>query len=103
MLDPDGLFARGLPIASTGLEASDVFGFCQRRFDLLAIMRLVMQSWFGYSYVMSMLQLLSLRWRRVIIGASTHHCPRNPRCLVGQRHRSDVRVARGRDAHHPGA
>jgi hypothetical protein len=51
VLDPDGLFARRLPIAPTGLKASDILGFYQRRFDLLAIMRLVMQSWFGYSYV----------------------------------------------------
>jgi hypothetical protein len=31
-------------------KASDINGFHQRRFDLLAIMRLVMQSWFGYFY-----------------------------------------------------
>jgi hypothetical protein len=48
VLDPDGLFARRLPIALTGSKASDIIGFHQRRFDLLAIMRLVMQSWFGY-------------------------------------------------------
>ena len=49
MLDPNGLFPRWLPIGSPGYDASVVVGFCQRRFDLLAIMRLVMQLWFGYS------------------------------------------------------
>src|ERR1035437_8448888 len=43
-LDPDGLFARWLPIGSAGYYASDILGFCQRRFDLLAIKRLVLQS-----------------------------------------------------------
>jgi hypothetical protein len=31
VLDPDGLFARRLPIAFTGLKASVILGFCQRR------------------------------------------------------------------------
>ena len=44
VLDPDGLFARGFPIASTGSKASDIIGFHQRRFDLSAITRIVMQS-----------------------------------------------------------
>lgn len=62
VLDPDGLFARRLPIASTGSRASDILGFCQRRFDLLAIMRLVMQSWFRYSYALQKIAIFpSLR------------------------------------------
>jgi hypothetical protein len=35
--DHNGLFARWLPIASSGSKAAAVVGFCQRRFDLLAI------------------------------------------------------------------
>jgi len=45
MLDPDGLFAHWFPIAFSGYYASDILGFCQCRFDLLAIKRLVLQSW----------------------------------------------------------
>jgi len=45
MQDHDGLFARQLPIALTGFSASDILGFCWRRFDLLAIERLALQSW----------------------------------------------------------
>jgi len=44
MLDPDGLFARRLPIAFSAFSASTELGFCLRRFDLLAIKRLVLQS-----------------------------------------------------------
>jgi hypothetical protein len=33
----DGLFARQLPIALSGLMPADTLGFCQRRFDLFAI------------------------------------------------------------------
>jgi len=43
MLDPNGLFARRLPIAITGSKASDTLGFVRRRFDLLAIKRHVSQ------------------------------------------------------------
>ena len=32
-----GLFARRIPIASTGLKHLDIRGFFRRRFDLLAI------------------------------------------------------------------
>ena len=45
MLDPNGLFARRLPIAITGSKASDILGFVRRRFDLLAIKRHVSQPW----------------------------------------------------------
>ena len=37
---PDGLFARQIPIAPTGLAPLDISGFFRRRFDLLAIARL---------------------------------------------------------------
>jgi hypothetical protein len=36
----DGLFARQLPIAFACFSHMDVLGFCRRRFDLLAIVRL---------------------------------------------------------------
>jgi hypothetical protein len=107
VLDPDGLFARRLPIAFTGLKASVILGFCQRRFDLSAIMRLVMQSWFGCSYtykllLLLLLLLLGLCKRRIIISAFAHHRPGDTRCLIGQSHRSDIRMARRCDTHHPG-
>jgi hypothetical protein len=44
MLDPDGFFARQLPIAFSGFKPSDIHGFFWRRFDLLAIKRLTLQS-----------------------------------------------------------
>jgi hypothetical protein len=44
MLDHDGLFPRGLPIALSGYYAAAILGFCLRRFDLLAIKRFVLQS-----------------------------------------------------------
>ena len=37
VLDHNGLFARRFPIAFSGFSATDIFGFYQRRFDLLAI------------------------------------------------------------------
>jgi hypothetical protein len=37
VLDHNGLFARRFPIAFSGFSATDLFGFNQRRFDLLAI------------------------------------------------------------------
>jgi hypothetical protein len=37
VLDHNGLFARRFPIAFSGFYATDIFGFYQRRFDLLAI------------------------------------------------------------------
>ncbi len=44
----DGLFARRLPIALSDFYASDILGFCRHRFDLLAIKRLALQSWWGF-------------------------------------------------------
>jgi hypothetical protein len=41
----DGLFARGLPIAFSCFSHVDTRGFCRRRFDLFAIVRLAWQSW----------------------------------------------------------
>jgi hypothetical protein len=40
MLGHDGLFAHQLPIAFASFSHMDVLGFCWRRFDLLAIVRL---------------------------------------------------------------
>ena len=40
----NGLFARRFPIASSCLVHLDIFGFCQRRFDLFAIKRVALQS-----------------------------------------------------------
>jgi len=40
----DGLFARRLPIASTCFTHLDTWGFCQRRFDRFAIVRVASQS-----------------------------------------------------------
>ena len=40
----DGLFARRLPIALSCLVHADIHGFCQRRFDLFAIVQLALQS-----------------------------------------------------------
>jgi len=51
MLVPNGLFARRLPIAMTVSNTSEVDGFSWRRFDLLAIKRLIWQSWFGCSFI----------------------------------------------------
>jgi hypothetical protein len=44
MQDHNGLFARQLPVAFPASEALDILGFCRRRFDLLAIKRLALQS-----------------------------------------------------------
>jgi hypothetical protein len=41
----DGLFARQLPIACSCFSHLDIGGFCRRRFDLFAIVRLALQSW----------------------------------------------------------
>ena len=51
MQDHNGLFARQLPIAISASWALDILGFCQRRFDLLAIKRLALQSWWIGSLV----------------------------------------------------
>ena len=40
MPDHDGLFARQLPVALSCLSHLDIVGFCRRRFDLWAIVRL---------------------------------------------------------------
>jgi hypothetical protein len=40
MLGHDGLFARQLPIAISCFSHIASFGFCRRRFDLFAIVRL---------------------------------------------------------------
>ena len=42
--DHNGLFARQLPIGFPASKALDFVGFCWRRFDLLAIKRLALQS-----------------------------------------------------------
>ena len=41
----DGLFARRLSIEFVASKALGYLGFCWRRFDLLAIKRLALQSW----------------------------------------------------------
>ena len=43
-VDPDGLFARQLPIASACFSHVDILGFCRRRFDLFAIVWIALQS-----------------------------------------------------------
>ena len=49
--DHNGLFARQLPIGFPASKALDFVGFCWRRFDLLAIKRLALQSWWMISLV----------------------------------------------------
>jgi hypothetical protein len=40
----NGLFARQLPIEVSCFSHPDILGFCQRRFDLFAIVRFASQS-----------------------------------------------------------
>jgi hypothetical protein len=91
MLDPDGLFARRLPIGLSCFSHLAIVGFCQRRFDLFAIVRLALQSWSVGSFTIdsegfyALCMLRSPVW--FIIGAVPHHGPRDARRLVGHRHR----------------